>query len=493
MKANRHFVAFLTAVASSTLPAFGLTWDDAGPTDNWSTAPGDTNWIGGLTWTNASAADFNASGTDTITLATAAMTAGTVTFGASSAYIIDTAANNMTWSALAGSGGFTKSGTGTITIGGAGGASGTVTVNAGTLDATNSNALGTSGVTLNGGTLKTSVNLANAILLNNVAGNTISANGNYRSISGQITGSGGLILGNGGGTPGVKLTNPANSFSGNVTTNSGVYLQLDDSEVIPDTAVVIANGAAFKVNNTIETIAGLQGSALLYSDNASRLVINSPGATSNTFSGGINAFGGGTALAITKKGDGTQIMAGSSVHSGGTILSGGTLIARNSGAFGSSAITVNDASTGSSNTSLLLEGAGISTARNITVTDNGTGTVTLGTTGTSSGNMVFSGLLTLNKATTLTSATTDRTTFTGKITGSVGNLTISGGQRTLFESANGLNDFAGDLTITGTNTVLQTGAGGLTGENIPNGSNVTVATGAFLKFANLANSTETIN
>ena len=65
---------------------------------------------------------------------------------------IDTAANNMTWSALAGSGGFTKSGTGTITISGAGGASGTVTVNAGTLDTTNSAALGTSSVTLNGGT-----------------------------------------------------------------------------------------------------------------------------------------------------------------------------------------------------------------------------------------------------------------------------------------------------------------------------------------------------
>lgn len=493
MKANRHFAAFLTAVASSALPALGLTWDDAGPTDNWSTAPGDTNWISGLTWTNASAADFNASGTDTITLATAALTAGTVTFGASSAYTIDTAANNMTWSALAGSGGFTKSGTGTITIGGAGGASGTVTVNSGTLDTTNSAALGTSSVTLNGGTLKTNVNLANAILLSNVAGNTISANGNYRSISGQITGSGGLIIGTGGGTPGLKLTNPANNFSGNVTTNSGVFLQLDDSEVIPDTAVVIANGAAFKVNNTIETIAGLQGSALLYSENASRLVINSPASTSNAFSGAINAFGGGTALAITKKGDGTQIMSGSSVHSGGTLLSGGTLIARNSGVFGSAAITVNDASTGAGNTSLLLEGAGISTARNITVTDNGSGTVTLGTTGTSSGNMVFSGLITLNKATTLTSATTDRTSFTGKITGSVGNLTISGGQRTLFESANGLNDFAGDLTITGTNTVLQTGADSLTGENIPNGSNVTVATGAFLKFANLANSTETIN
>ncbi len=493
MKTNRRFAAFLTALTTSTLPAAGLIWDDAGPTNNWSTAPGDTNWIGGVTWSNASAADFNASGTDTITLTTAAMTAGMVTFGASSAYVIDNGANNMTWSALAGAGGFTKAGSGTITIGGAGGASGTITVNAGTLDTTNSSALGTSSVTLNGGTLKTSVNLANAILLNDVVGNTISANGNYRSISGQITGSGGLIIGNGGGTPGLKLANPANNFSGNLTTSSGVYLQLDTSEVIPDTAVVIANGAAFKVNNTIETIAGLQGTALLYSDNSSRLVINSPAATTNTFTGAINAFGGGTALAITKKGDGTQIMSGGSVHSGGTIISGGTLIARNSGVFGSGAITVNDTSTGSSNTSLLLEGGGISTARNITVTDNGSGTVTLGTTGTSGGNMTFSGVLTLNKATTLTSATADRTTYTGRITGSVGALTIAGGQRTVFDSANGLNDFTGDLTITGTNTVLQTGTGGLTGEVIPNGSNVTVGAGALLKLANLANSTETIN
>lgn len=493
MKTNRQFAAFLTAVAASTLSAMGLTWNDAGPTNNWSTTGGDTNWTGGVTWTNASAADFDASGADTITLTTAAMTAGTVTFGASSAYVIDTGANNMTWSALAGSGGFTKAGTGTITIGGAGGASGTVTVSAGTLETTNSGALGTSGVTLNGGTLKTNVNLANSILLNNVAGNTISPNGAYRDLGGQITGSGGLIVGNGGGTPGLSLSNPANNFSGNVTTNSGVYLQISVSEVIPDTAVIIANGAAFKVNNTIETIAGLAGSAYLYSENGSRLVINSPAATSNTFSGPINAFGGGTALAITKKGDGTQILAGASVHSGGTVVSGGTLIARNSSAFGGAAITVNDASTGSSNTSLLLEGAGVSTARNITVTNNGSGTVTLGSTGTSSGNMAFSGTLALDKATTLTSATTDRTTYSGKITGSVGTLTITGSRRTVFESANGLNDFTGDLEITGSNTVLQTGAGTFTGENIPNGSNVTVGTGAFLKLANLANSTETIN
>jgi autotransporter-associated beta strand protein len=157
----------------------------------------------------------------------------------------------------------------------------------------------------------------------------------------------------------------------------------------------------------------------------------------------------------------------------------------NSGTF-----LLGDTDTGTQSVQLTTTGTSLS--RNITVTTNGTGTVTIGSTG-GTGNTNFSGQITLNRATTFTGGSTDRTSYTGKITGSAGTLTISGGKRTVFESSSGLNDFTGDLSIEGSSTVLQIGAGTLTGENIPNTASVSVASGAFLKLANNANSTETIN
>ena len=97
MKANPILPALLAAFI--TIPASALTWNDAGPTNNWSTAVGNTNWTGGVTWTNGSAADFTGAG-ETVTLATAAMTAGTVTFSAG-AYTLNTNGNSMAWDALA--------------------------------------------------------------------------------------------------------------------------------------------------------------------------------------------------------------------------------------------------------------------------------------------------------------------------------------------------------------------------------------------------------
>ena len=158
--------------------------------------------------------------------------------------------------------------------------------------------------------------------------------------------------------------------------------------------------------------------------------------------------------------------------------------------FSSKSFLLGDAYTGTKNVQLTTTGASLS--RNITVTVNGTGTITIGSTG-GTGNTNFTGQITLNRATTFTGGSTDRTTYTGKITGNAGTLTISGGQRTVFESTSGLNDFTGDLSIEGSGTVLQIGAATLDGENIPNTASVTLASGTILKLASNANKTETIN
>ncbi|MFO1489326.1 MAG: hypothetical protein U1F77_09170 [Kiritimatiellia bacterium] len=61
----------------------------------------------------------------------------------------------------------------------------------------------------------------------------------------------------------------------------------------------------------------------------------------------------------------------------------------------------------------------------------------------------------MNRATTLTGASTDRTTWTGQTTGNV-DPDHRGGNRIVFEGTS--NTFTGNIAITGSNTVLQTGA-----------------------------------
>ena len=135
---------------------------------------------------------------------------------------------------------------------------------------------------------------------------------------------------------------------------------------------------------------------------------------------------------------------------------------------------------------------GASISRPITVTNNGTGAAVIGSSG-GSFNTQITGLTTLERPTTITAGSTDRTSWTGRITGNVGTLTFAGGRRTVLESASGQNDFTGSVVVTGAGTVLQIGAGTLSGENIPDSSDVTVEAGTFLKLANVGTCIETIN
>ncbi|MBP7948586.1 MAG: autotransporter-associated beta strand repeat-containing protein [Verrucomicrobiales bacterium] len=190
-----------------------------------------------------------------------------------------------------------------------------------------------------------------------------------------------------------------------------------------------------------------------------------------------------------KAGAGVLSLTGANTLSGTLTISNGTVnVGANANALGTASVVLGDAATGAGNVALLTTTADV--ARPITVSALGTGTATIGSTTGASGNLVFSGLLTLNRPTTLTAASTDRTTYTGKITGSVGTLTIAGGQRTVLD--NTTNDFVGNIVVTGTNTTLQTGVA--TGsEHIPDGSSIDIGPGALVKLAGAVGSVETIN
>jgi autotransporter-associated beta strand protein len=316
------------------------------------------------------------------------------------------------------------------------------------------------------------------------------------------------------GQPGTGEFNPVNGdltiASNNVFTNGNtlrVYgtnnktVTFSASTVISEAGhfnVEQASNAVFLGNNTYTGTTNVL---------AGTLTVGNGGTTGSTGTGTVTVLAGGTLTynrgdAVTvanvltgagnyvKAGAGTLSLTGVNTLSGNFTISNGTVnVGTNASALGTAAITLGDANTGANNIALTSNGASVS--RPITVSATGSGTVTIGTVSAGATvNPTFSGQLTLNRATTLTAGTSDRTTFTGKITGNVGTLTIAGGQRTVLDNLT--NDFVGDVVVTGTNTILQTGVGTGT-EHIPNGSSINIGAGAFVKLAGVAGSVETIN
>ena len=230
------------------------------------------------------------------------------------------ATNSSLAGLIQGSGSLTKQGTGTLTLSGANTFSGGTTLSQGTLTTSASAAVGSGILTMNGGTLNTSVNLSNNIILNNTT-NTFAPNGFYRVLSGQIGGAGGFILADGGGTPGLELNNPANNFAGSVTINANTYLRLSASEVLPNTASVINNGnlRLDVAGGGSETIDGLSGTGSIWvpttNSNSHTLIVGASNATS-TYNGTVGASGQNNAfLALTKIGAGTLTLANTVANS----------------------------------------------------------------------------------------------------------------------------------------------------------------------------------
>ena len=375
MKAKQILPALLAAF--TTIPASALTWNDAGPTNNWSTAVGNTNWTGGVTWTNGSAADFTGAG-ETVTLATAAMTAGTVNFSAG-AYTLNTNGNSMAWNALAGTAGFTKSGAGTLTINGTGGASGTINLTGGQITVGGTTALGTTSIAADGGStvlaangynIANAVSLANGAKLSTTAGSTVSSSislgagggnlsggaGNYGIFTGKITGgtagTNSLTI-NAGHT---ELKNTANDFAGNILLSGGFYLKTTISESLPDNAIINFTNAnaAYKIQpgsagTYTETIGGINSAVgafgVFAEGSVPGVIVNlrvGAGDATSSYNGPIFQVGVGV-LNFEKIGAGTFTSAGTNTYTGNTTVNAGTLAVTRS--LGATAVTVNSPAT----------------------------------------------------------------------------------------------------------------------------------------------------
>eukprot|EP01030_Chromulinospumella_sphaerica_P004872 gene4872-4771_t len=272
---------------------------------------------------------------------------------------------------------------------------------------------------------------------------------------------------------GVVISSAAALSAANITING-------ENTGTSDAAINISSSAAKLTATAAVTLtAGGTGSgtSLVAAGNiavGTQLHVTTPaaGSISGVISGAGSLLKSGAGQLSLTAVNGTTY--GTNTFSGGSTVSQGTLLLGHGGGnynrtAGAGAIVVGDTNTGSNNVALLLEkGVPDNTSgpltRDITFTNNGTGTATLGTTVGIAGD-ANRGWTSANSKVTfyrdilINDATADRFTLDGQFTGT-GNITFSGTRITMSTlTGNGIsaNDFVGDVTIS-SGTMLQASA-----------------------------------
>ncbi|PUE35704.1 YDG domain-containing protein [Limnohabitans sp. Jir72] len=284
---------------------------------------------------------------------------------------------------------------------------------------------------------------------------------------------------------GVEIKSSAALTAANITING-------ENTGASGAAINISNGAARLTSTQATTLTsgGVgSGTSLVAAGNISvgtQLTVTNPavGSISGTISGTGSLLKSGAGQLTLSAYNATTGNYETNTFSGGTTISQGALVIGHGGGnynktAGTGAIVVGDLNTGNNNVSLLVEKGtpgnewGYLT-RDITFTNNGTGTATLGTTygpagETGRGWSTVNSKITLNRDVFINDATNDRLTLDGQITGT-GNITLTGTRITMGAvSGTGIsaNDFVGNVTIS-SGTVLQASAK----YNLPTTTNV---------------------
>lgn len=350
---------------------------------------------------------------------------GTVTFGAASTIGVEAGKLTLSGTADLGAAPVTVAGAGDLTFSGAIGGAGALILNGSgtvTFSGTNSN-YNSGGVTLNSGTLVFAKSGSNAVQ----TGVTVNSGTLRLDASNQIA-----------DYVGVNVTSSAGTFDLNNFNDSITGLTLTGSTVTTGTGTLTLSGTF--TGNAAAASASLTGKLALGGNNTFAIA---DGAAAIDLS--LTALVSGGA-GFVKSGAGTMLLSGLNTYTGATTVSQGTLLLAGSapsGAAGTlgnatSAVTLNDAGTGTANTALLASTAGSSINRAITVGSTGTGSTTLGTDSSlAAGTVAFTGNLVLNRDT--------RIQATGATTVSIGTGVISG--------AGGIvKTGTGTLTLSATNT-----------------------------------------
>ncbi|MFN7339615.1 MAG: beta strand repeat-containing protein, partial [Opitutia bacterium] len=331
-----------------------------------------------------------------------------------------------------GSLGLVKTGTNSLTISGASSFTGVTQVLGGTLRLGNASALGSTaaGATVaSGATLDLNGTAVGAEAIT-LSGSLVNDGASAASLSGGVT----LAAASTFGGSGDLTLSGILSGSGALTKSGAGRTTL--------TAVNTASGNLAITGGILEVGGSGQLNSGTYAGtiaNAGTLAIST--SANQTLSGVVSGAG-----SLLKSGVGELTLSAANTFSGGVVVSSGTLrLSNNNAAAGTGTITLGDAATGSAAVSLLTGQSPRTFNNNIVVSAQGSGLVTIGSDNGSAGQPItYAGALTLNRAVTLRGSSPDRTTYTGKISGNVGTLTISGSRTTI---DNNTNDFVGAIVI----------------------------------------------
>jgi autotransporter-associated beta strand protein len=345
-------------------------------------------------------------------------------------------------------GNFVKAGNGTQILTGANTYTGTTSINGGTLQISGAGSLGP-------GTYAGAISIA--------SGKTLQySSSTNQTLSGVISGAGNILKDTSTSTLSVTANNT--THTGSVTVNKGTFSCSYPSGV--GSSITVASGATLSLGdngsglnawsapltfsgpdsgtNALITLNSL--SSLADHTWSGTIALNTP-TTFNTahnvrpnyFTGVIS---GASPLTVSSSGGAEITFSGNNNYSGGTTVSTGSFRTTVNTGAGTGTITLGDANTGTRAISWFFQGGG-TPANNVVVSSQGTGSVTIGTN--SGGTYTTpTGAITLNRATSFSDGTGDRTTFNGKISGNPGTITISAGRVTF---GNAGNDFVGNLSI----------------------------------------------
>lgn len=455
--ASRFFAATAMAIAlvfilmsPSRASAQSLTWDNNGPTNNWSTLAGDTNWLpGNVTWTNGSSAIFGGIG-ESVELASD-VTVNSITFNSTGFNITDTDNNSVltlggpstvtvtnladiaTISEALTVGSISKAGAGTLvlsgnnTFGGVAVTTGQVTVASNTaLGATSSVTSGAqivlnNGINVSSGTLSIAgsgvSNSTGALQANTNA--TATYGGTLNLDTGARVGaqSGGTLTLGGVIQNGVSNTLNVSSFGGTVVVSgvSNTYtgptnvirgiLKIGAANALPagttldvDTATATED-STFDLNGFGQTVLAFQnsgagsgtGGSFITNSGASAATLSMSTGTS-TYSGVIQD--GASAVAITKTGTGGSLtLSGLNTYTGITTVTGtGQIVVGSNTGLGSTT----GGTTVAAGAQVVLNNGITVTGETITVTGNGNNNggalqTASSATATWAGNIIVSG------------------------------------------------------------------------------------------------------
>jgi fibronectin-binding autotransporter adhesin len=374
---------------------------------------------------------------------------------------------------ISGNGSLTKLGAGTLTLSNANTFSGGTILSEGAIRIGNNDAFGTGSVTVNAGTLASSIATARTITNSIILGGNITlgeatsgigaltfsgpvslgsdtrtitvANPTNNTISGIISGTGGLTI-QGAGT--LTLSG-ANTYSGNTTVSAGTLL-LGANNVIDNASAVVINGGTLSAVNRTNTVASLTMSSGALSLSTGSL----------TLSGASSITGGDVSLTST-----------STITTVGLLTLGNTTINSSYSAAGTNnAIILGGGITVNASTTANITNTGTTVRMNL---GNAVRTFEVGSAGhlsidwniysttPSSGGLTKTGdgTLTLNRASTFTGGTTLSAGVLrlGDNDALGGLVTLNGG--TIASTTNAARAFANQLAIGGNVTFGQAAGG----------------------------------